>query len=286
MNSNVVVFFKKLIKRYTAHNIAATSAQIAYYWIMAFFPFLIFIISLLTYTKIPAGILLEYIAKIVPASSVPFIQNTINQFIINRSTTLLSVGMLFTLWSGGTAVNALAGGIHLAYNSKPVKPFWLSRLTAVLYTILLAVLIIVLMVGLVFGNRLGDYIMESLHMNKGIFMPIWQLGRLIMPFLALIAILYIIYRIIPRKHLKCKNVWPGTVVVSLGWYFFSLIFSIYVDNYSKYNQLYGSIGGVFVLLIWLYSSCMLLLVGAEINSLYQELKTNHVIRKIERIRTT
>ncbi len=286
MNSKIVLFSKKLVKRYIAHNIAATSAQIAYYWIMAFFPFLIFIITLLTYTKIPAVILLEYIAKIVPASLVPFIQTTINQFIIHRSTTLLSVGMLITLWSGGTAVNALTRGIHLAYNSKHIKPFWLSRLTAVVYTVLLAVLIIVLMVSLVFGNRLGAYVIENLHMNKGIFMPLWQLARLIMPFLALISILYIIYRIIPRRHLKHKNVWPGTLIVSLGWYFFSLVFSIYVDNYSKYNQLYGSIGGVFVLLIWLYSSCMLLLVGAEINSLYQELKINRMVRKRDHTRIT
>ncbi len=286
VKENAIIFTKRLIKRYVAHNIAATSAQIAYHWIMAFFPFLIFIISLLTYTRIPVIILMEYIAKIVPSSLVPFIRNTINQFILYRSTALLSVGMLVTLWSGGTAVNALTRGIYLAYNSKHVKPFWLSKLTAVFYTILLAVLIIVLMISLVFGNRLGDYVMESLQVNRGIFMPIWNLSRLIMPFIALIMILYSIYRVIPRKYLKCKNVWPGTLFVSFGWYFFSLIFSIYVDNYSKYNQLYGSIGGVFVLLIWLYSSCMLLLLGAEINALYQDIKTNHVIRRGERVKLT
>ena len=286
MSDTMILFTKKLIKRYMAHNIAASSAQIAYYWIMAFFPFLIFIISLLTYTKIPAGILIDFLAKAVPASLVPFIQNTINQFINYRSTALLSAGVLVTLWSGGTAVNALTKGIHLAYNSKQIKPFWLTRMMAVLYTILLAVLIIVLMISLVFGNKIGDYLMGSLPMNQGIFMPIWNLARLIMPFLALIITLYIIYRVIPRKHLKCKNVWPGTLFVSLGWYVFSLIFSIYVDNYSKYNQLYGSIGGVFVLLIWLYASCMLLLIGAEINALYQELKINPVRLRRERIKLT
>jgi membrane protein len=281
MNSRLVRFAKRLFKRYVAHNVAANSAQIAYYWIMAFFPFLIFIITLLTYTNIPSGILLDYIAKIVPSSLVPFIANTINQFILHRSTTLLSVGVLVTLWSGGTAVNALAKGIHLAYNSKHIKPFWLSKLTAVLYTVLLAILIIVLMVSLVFGNRLGDYVIGSLGMNKGVFMPIWNLSRLIMPFLALIAILYIIYRIIPRKHLRYKNVWPGTLGVSIGWYVFSLIFSMYVDNYSKYNQLYGSIGGVFVLLIWLYASCTLLLLGAEVNALFQDIKIDRVMRKVK-----
>ncbi|MDF2877762.1 MAG: ribonuclease [Clostridia bacterium] len=281
MNSKLVRVIKNLFKRYVAHNIAATSAQIAYYWILAFFPFLIFIITLLSYTTIPASVLLEYIAKIVPASLVPFIEQTISQFISYRSTTLLSAGVLITLWSGGTAVNALTRGIHLAYNSKHIKPFWLSKITAVIYTVLLAVLIIVLMISLVFGNRIGGYIIGVMDMNRGIFMPIWNLARLIMPFLALIMILYIIYRIIPRKHLKYKNVWPGTLAVSVGWYLFSLVFSIYIDNYSKYNQLYGSIGSVFILLIWIYASCMLLLLGAELNALYQDVKLNRVIRKVK-----
>lgn len=272
MGYKIGVFIKKMIKRYSAHNIAATSAQIAYYWILAFFPFLIFVISLLTFANISVDLLLNYIATIVPSTLMPFIQNTINQFILYRSTTLLSVGVLVSLWSGGTAVNALLKGIHLAYNSKFVKPFWISKIIAIIYTILLALLLILMMVGLIFGNRIGAYVVNVLHLNEGIIMPIWNLIRLSMPFLALITILYVVYRLVPRKHLKIKNVWLGTIAASVGWYAFSLIFSIYIDNYSKYNQLYGSIGSVFVLLIWLYASCMVLLLGAEINATYQEMK--------------
>ena len=280
MESKVGVFIKKLIKRYVAHNVAANSAQVAYYWILAFFPFLIFVISLLTFANISVDVLLEYIAAIVPTSLMPFIETTINQFILYRSTTLLSMGVLISLWSGGTAVNALLRGIHLAYNSKFVKPFWLSKIVAIIYTILLAMLLILMMVALVFGNRIGAYVVHVLKLNKGIIMPIWNVIRLIMPFFALITILYIIYRIVPRKHLKVKNVWLGTIAASVGWYGFSLIFAIYVDNYSKYNQLYGSIGGVFILLIWLYASCMVLLLGAEIYAVYQEMKIEKIIRQM------
>lgn len=280
MESKVGVFIKKLIKRYVAHNVAANSAQVAYYWILAFFPFLIFVISLLTFANISVDVLLEYIAAIVPTSLMPFIETTINQFILYRSTTLLSMGVLISLWSGGTAVNALLRGIHLAYNSKFVKPFWLSKIVAIIYTILLAMLLILMMVALVFGNRIGAYVVHVLKLNKGIIMPIWNVIRLIMPFFALITILYIIYRIVPRKHLKVKNVWLGTIAASVGWYGFSLIFAIYLDNYSKYNQLYGSIGGVFILLIWLYASCMVLLLGAEINAVYQEMKIEKIIRQM------
>ena len=272
-------FIRTMMKRYVGHNVAATSAYMAYHWVLAFFPFLIFVISMLTYTSLPTGVFMEYVSRIIPSTLLPIIETTINQFIMHRSTALLSVGGLITLWSAGTAVNALIRGIHIAYNSRYVKPFFQARIIAIIYTVLLALLIIVVMVGLIFGNRIGDYLFSMLDMNKGIFMPIWNLARLVMPFVALVVIIYIMYRVIPRKYLKLTIVWPGVVFTSIGWYLFSLIFSIYVDNYSKYNQLYGSIGSVFILLIWLYGSCMLLVLGAEINAFVQELKLQHVERR-------
>ena len=269
----------KLIKRYKSHSLSATSAYMAYYWVLAFFPFIIFIISLLTYTNLPTGIFMEYVEEAIPNTLVPIVESTISQFIMYRSTTLVSVGGLVTLWSAGTAVNALIRGIHIAYSSNYVKPYFLARLMATCYTVLLAVVLILLMVGLVFGNRLGDYIFSMLDMNKGIVMPIWNLIRLVMPFVALVIVIYILYRVIPRKYLKDTNVWPGVIFTSVGWYLFSLVFSIYVDNYSKYNQLYGSIGSVFVLLIWLYGSCTLMLLGAEINAILQDARLEQISRR-------
>lgn len=270
---------KKMIKRYSAHNLSAISAYISYYWVLAFFPFLIFVISLLTYTNLPTGVFMEYVAKVIPNTLVPSVEATISQFVMYRSTTLLSVGGLITLWTAGTAVNALIRGIHNAYNSTYVRPFIISRLAAIGYTVLLALLLIFLMVGLIFGNRVGDYLFRALDMNKGIFMPIWNMARLVMPFVALVVVIFIMYRFIPRKYIKYANVWPGVIFASVAWYVFSLVFSIYVDNYSKYNQLYGSIGSVFILLIWLYGSSTLLLIGAEINALLQESHLDKIDRR-------
>ncbi len=279
-NDKVVVFIRKMIRRYSAHNLSATGAYMAYYWVLAFFPFIIFMISLLSYTNIPVGILIYHLKNIVPSSLIPVIEATIAQFIYHRSTTLISVGGFVSLWSAGTAVNTLNKGIHIAYNSKCIQPFWKARLIALIYTVLLALLIIFLMVGLVFGNQIGDYLFGVLDMQKGIFMPLWNMARLIMPFIALVMVLYTIYKFIPRKYLKSSNVWPGVAFTSIGWYLYTLFFSLYVDNYSKYNQLYGSIGSVFVLLIWLYGSCTLLLLGAEMNALIQEINMEKVVRKL------
>lgn len=264
-------FAFKISKRYTKHNLGVMSAYMAYYWILSFFPLLIFIISILTFTNLPTGIFMEYIEKIVPTSIADTVNTTIANFVAARSTAILSFGGLLTLWSAGMAVNALIRGIHTAYGSNYVRPYIIARLVAIFYTILLALLIIVLMVVLVFGNRIADYVFGLLGVNKGIVMPIWNIIRLIAPFVVLVCIIYALYRFIPRKYLTTTNVWPGVIFASTSWYIFTVGFSIYVDNFAKYNQLYGSLGGVFVLLIWLYFSGTMLLLGAEINALIQEM---------------
>ena len=281
-NNSIIEFIIKLSKRYGSHNVSTTSAYMAYYWILAFFPFIIFVISLLSYTNVPISVLLKYISNVVPDTLVPLVEDTIAQFILHRSTTLLSVGGLISLWTAGTAVNALTRGICIAYNCKAEKSFWKIKSSAIIYTILLALVLVIMVVGLVFGNKLGDYLFRILDMNKGIFMPIWNVARLTMPFVAIVFVLYIIYKFVPRKYIRDTSVWPGVIFTSAGWYLFSLVFSVYVDNYSKYNQLYGSIGGVFVLLIWLYGSCTLLLLGAEINAQIQENREVKVARKVTR----
>ncbi len=279
--NSMIDFIINLGKRYSKHNISMTSAYMAYYWVLAFFPFIIFVISLLSYTKIPVSVLLSYVSDAVPDTLVPLVEDTIAQFIVHRSTTIVSIGGLVSLWTAGTAVNALTRGIYIAYSYKAEKSFWKIKLSAIIYTVLLALVLVIMIIGLVFGNRFGDYLFGVLDMNKGIFMPIWNLARLTMPFIAIVLVLYIIYKFVPRRYIRNTSVWPGVMFTSIGWYIFSLVFSAYVDNYSKYNQLYGSIGGVFVLLIWLYGSCTLLVLGAEINAQIQEIKEAKVGRKIK-----
>ncbi|MHC1749772.1 MAG: YihY/virulence factor BrkB family protein [Cellulosilyticaceae bacterium] len=267
-----IIFVQKLWKRYTRHDIAARSAQMTYYWVLAFFPFLIVIISLLSYTSIAETQFLDYLATVIPNSTIPFIEGTINQLIKYRSPTLLSFGAFASIWSASAGVNALTKGIHMAYNTQDLRPFWIRKIVAIIYTVLIAILIAFMIVLLIFGNKIWEYILGEIVTSQALYRPIWDVIRLTMPVLGLLVGIYIMYKFIPRKYVKNRSVWPGTLFTSFGWYGFSLLFSIYIDNFSKYNQMYGSIGGIFILLIWLYTSCMLLLVGSEINALCQDMR--------------
>lgn len=272
MFSKGVNFLRKLFKRYLDHGVSAISAQMAYSWILAFFPSLIFFISLAAYTPITITAILDYLAEFVPHTAMTFIENTLNQFIRYRSTTLLSFGIIASLWTASTAVKSMIRGVRIAYNDKQIRPFWLSRLVAIMYTVLFSILLLVLMILLVFGNKLGNSVLSYLNLGELYIISLWHKIRLLASILVLLMALYLIYRFIPRQDKKYRSVWPGTITITVVWYLFSMLFSVYVDNYATYNQMYGGIAGIFVLLIWLYVSCSLILIGAEINGLIGELR--------------
>ncbi|MGL5677547.1 MAG: YihY/virulence factor BrkB family protein [Cellulosilyticaceae bacterium] len=269
-------FGMKLKNRFIGHDIGARSAQMTYYWILAFFPFLIMLITLLSYTSIAESEFMDYLNNVVPTSIMPLIEQTLDQLIQYRSATLLSFGAIISIWSASAAVNVVIKGIHKAYSATDTRAFWIKKLISIGYTFVLLVLLVGMIVLLVFGNNIGEYLLNLLVKNNTLYKFIWDLFRFSISLLVLLTGLYMIYRVVPRKHRKSNNVWPGTLFACLGWYGFSMLFSIYVDKFSKYNQMYGSIGGIFVLLIWLYTSGMVILLGAEINALCQDI---HSIRK-------
>ncbi|MGL4345119.1 MAG: YihY/virulence factor BrkB family protein [Cellulosilyticaceae bacterium] len=268
----LIDFGYKLKKRFNTHDIGARSAQMTYYWILAFFPFMIMIVTILSYTSFGEVDFMEYVRTLAPASMIPFLENTLAQLIQYRSATLLSFGALVSIWSASAAVNVMIKGIHKAYNAIDSRPFWIRKLLSMFYTVVLAVLIAVMILLLVFGNKIGEHVLSLFISNHVIYRPIWDLFRYTTPIIGLLLGFYLVYRVIPRKHLKNKNIWPGTLVAGFGWYGFSMMFSVYIEYFSKYNQMYGSLGGVFILLIWLYMSGMVLLLGAEINALYQDMQ--------------
>lgn len=260
----------KLKNRFLGHDISARSAQMTYYWILALFPFLIMVMSILSYTNVAESEFMTYLNHVMPSTVMPLIEDTIIQIQTYRSATILSFGVIAGVWSASTGVNVIIKGIHRAYSVTDTRPFWIRRLISIMYTLVLIVVIVGMIVLLVFGNKIGVYVLDRVLGNHSLYKPLWDIARFSISILVLLIGLYMVYKVVPRKHRKTNTVWPGTLFASVGWYTFSILFAAYIDGFSKYNQMYGSIGSVFVLLIWLYTSGVVLLVGAEINALLQD----------------
>lgn len=263
------MFIKALWKRYKEHEVAALGAQMTYYWILSFFPFMIFIISLFAFTPVAQGEFLKYLSTILPKSIYVFIENTVRQLIKYRSETLLSIGAITAIWTASAGVNVLIRGLNKAYGEKENRPYWIVKPISFFYTFMMGLLIAASFILLIFGNALGRYFYILLGVSRFSRLT-WNMIRLLSPIFPTFILFMMMYKFMPTCNPTFKQVLPGAIFTTVSWYFFSYVFSIYVDNVGRYNQMYGSVGGLFVLFTWLYTSSIFILLGAEINAEYEE----------------
>ena len=249
---------KDFYLRFQEHEVPALGAQLTYYLILAFFPFLIFLLTLLSYTPIAGEEALNDLSRILPADAYKVVIEVLRQTLGSSRQTLLSLGALFTIW-------ASSNGINKAYNERETRPFWKVRGMAIIFTIGLAIVIILAFVLLVWGKLLGQTLITYLGYNE-FFMKSWQLYRFLLPVGVMLVVFMFFYRFAPNKKIRFRETIPGAVFSSLGWVVTSWAFSFYVNQLANFTRTYGSIGGIIVLLLWLYLSSMVILIGGEINA--------------------
>ncbi|OON97717.1 MAG: hypothetical protein ATN31_01300 [Candidatus Epulonipiscioides saccharophilum] len=268
MMSQVKYYYYNLKKRFVNHDVSSRSAQMAYYWILAIFPFLFMIINIISYIKIDSINFMDYVPKVVPSMVAPLVQSTVDSMIAQRSGTGILIGAALALWSTSAAVNTLIKGIYLSYGVVDSRNFIVRKIAGMMYSLLLAFTLIAMVVLLIFGNKVGQYILGFMSGKyPKSYALMWDSTRLMLSWVLILLGSYFIHRVIPRRHIKDRYLWPGVVFTAVSWYVFSYIFSAYIDSFSNYGSMYGSIGGIFVLLIWLYVNGLFIVIGSEINAI-------------------
>ena len=265
------VSYKELGKRvYQAVNddsCAVYSAAMAYYLLFALFPFFLFLTTLIGYIPIPELLyaILENLERLLPKEAFSLMQDNIKSLFMNKKGGLMSFGFVLALWTSSSAVTSIMDVMNRLYHVKEGRPFWKVRGTAILLVMGLSILFIVALILLMFGPRIGEKIAELTTMGTTFTMA-WNI--LIWPAVLFMLILALatIYFFTPDVDQDWRWISPGSVIAVPVWLMASFAFSFYVNNFGSYNKTYGSIGAVIVLLLWLYITVFIILVGAEINS--------------------
>jgi len=257
----IIYFFVKIKN----DDIFALAAQLAYYLILSFFPFLIFLITLIGIAKFDSITVIYGLKSILPDNVFNLVQKTVFEILNQQNVGLLGISIILSMWSASSGARAAIRGINKAYDLKERRNFINLSFLAIIFTIALTLIIIITLIALVFGDIIDDYLYLWFPFPQVIKL-IWNLIRYGVVIVAMIFIFASLYRYAPTKKIKWKRVLPGAVFTSIGWIIASLAFSYYVNNISNYSSLYGSLGAVFVLMIWLYLTSIILILGAEINS--------------------
>lgn len=258
-------FLLKLYTRFRDDDVPALGAQISYYLILAFFPFLIFAITLVSYTPFTGMEVLNYLELLLPRDTYSLVQEVIAETSAARSGTLLSAGVLATLWAASNAVMALIRGLNKAYNLEETRPAWKLRALSLLVMFGLIIAILFSMILLVFGEIVGTFLFRLLGYYP-LFVPAWSLVRYLVPLIVLLIVFVLLYVYTPKQKLRFGRALPGALLSTVGWIALSTGFSYYVNNFGNYSKTYGGLGGVIVLLIWLYWSSIIILLGGELNA--------------------
>ena len=258
-------FIKMLFRRYVDDEVPAYSAQMAYYFLLAFFPFLIFLITIIGYLPISDADILEPLASFLPAISYHVLQENVEQVVKTRNMQLLSFGFVAMLWASSNGMRAIMRGINKALCRDDRMPFWISVPLSIGFTILVTLLIVFYFVLLIFGEQIGELLVRA--GMKWEYWKGWDVIRYMTAVLIMIGVFTILFRYSPCKRIKWRNALPGAVFTTVGWLLISLIFTFYVNRFWDPALVYGNLGGIIALLIWLFISAQLIILGGEVNAI-------------------
>ncbi len=253
-----------MTQRYLRHNVGNQSAALAFYLLFMIFPLLIFISALLGLLQLDVAAIEHVLSELLPSEVVDLIVAYLTHVGENPSPRLMVFGLFFSIYFPMRATNSLMRSVRTAYHLGPPRGAIKHLVKALLYSLVLMVSIAMTLTVLTVGDRLLYYAVTHFHLPAFVA-HLW--ARLRFPVVAVAGffVLYLLYALAQDHRRPWRDIWPGTLAALAGWMGISLLYSLYVDRIAHYSAVYGSIGTVIVLLVWLYLGALTLIMGAEFN---------------------
>ena len=271
-------FLKELITRIKKVDVTGLGSQLAFFFLLSLFPLLIFIFTLLPYLNLDQSGIFLFIRDFAPESVALLIEDTLGEILSKRNGGLLSVGAIATIWSASKGMNALTKALNLSYFKEETRSFLVARGMSIFFTVMLIVVLVIALILPVFGQQIGIFAFSYLGLEEG-FLKVWNSIRLVIPAILIFIVFSLVYWLVPNLKLDFKSVLPGSIFATIGWVSTSLAFSYYVGSYGNFSSTYGSIGAIIVLMMWLYFSAIILMLGGQINAVMTDRKQAMLARR-------
>jgi membrane protein len=265
----------KIWKKITEDDVFGRGAQLAYYWLFSIFPLLIFLTTLLAFLPMRRNLdqWIGAFGAVLPPEAYTLLNNTFQQIASQQRGGLLSFSILLMLWSSSSGMEAIITALNRAYDTAPARAWWKVRLLAIALTLGLAVFIISALALIFFGENIGAQIARYFGLSST-FETVWAVAQ--WPIVIVLTLLGVelIYYFAPniergRNGKRWEWFTPGAVFAVGLWLLISFGFRFYVSRFGHFDATYGALGGVMVLMLWLYLTGVAILAGGEINSIFR-----------------
>jgi membrane protein len=267
---NWKTFVQRLWTRINDHDIFGSAAQLSYYFLLALFPLLLFLMSLLGYFA-EAGSelrnkLITYLATVMPSSAITLVHTTLEEISQARGGGKLSLGILAALWAASNGMGAISETLNDAYSVKEQRAWWKVRVVAIVLTVMVSLLIVVALAIVLFGGQIGDRVATHFGFSR-IFTIVWKILQWPIALFFLLLTFDLIYSFAPDVRRRKRKWWTlGSVAAVVLWLLVSFGFRLYLHFFNSYSVTYGSLGALIVLMLWFYFTGLAILIGGEINS--------------------
>jgi len=255
------------------NNIVNRAAELAFWFLLGFFPMLLSVTGMVSMLSSAPGsqvTLMKYIGEVLPSTAASLVRQVLVQ---TTGSGRAWFSLLFALWSSSSATAGLIDTLNAIYDLKESRPWWKSRLLAVVLAIAIGVLLTAALIVVVYG----PVILHKLAPGSAT-LNVWKVAQWPAAAVLLIVALLGLYRFAPDVHeQKWKWLLPGTIVAAVIWMAASVLFKLYIRHFSDFGMLYGSLGTLIILMFWFYLSGIAILVGGEINAILEDAAAHHSV---------
>ncbi len=264
----------RLVQHLARQKVTPHAAATGYFIVLSVFPLLVLVLALLRYTGLQVETLTDLLEGFLPGALMPAARRLILSTYQNTSGTVVSLSALTGLWSASRGIYGLLTGLNAIYGVKENRGYFYTRSVSVVYTFLFLLMLVATLVLNVFGTTLLQMLPLQ---NVALLQFLWELTdwRFLLMLLLQTALFSTIFMALPNCRNTFRQSLPGAVLASLGWLIFSDLYSVYVQHFSGYANIYGSVYGIAFSMLWLYFCLSIVFYGGALNHYLKEKKQTH-----------
>ncbi|MDP8974136.1 MAG: YihY/virulence factor BrkB family protein, partial [Actinomycetota bacterium] len=271
----LVEFAKRTVKEIGEDHLAAFAGNLTYKGLFALFPFFVFMLSLLGLFGAPDLLdnLLEQARAVLPEEAFSLLEDQLIGIAESRAQSAFTVGavvsLLLALWGVSGAFRSMMEAMNVMYEVEEARPFWKVYGMSVFLSLGIAALLLTALALVVFGPEIGGAIADVVGLGY-VFEVVWNIVKWPVLIAVVLFAFALVYYFAPDVEQRFRYVSPGSIMAVVMWLLFSLLFRLYVESFGSFGETFGSFAGIIVLMLYIYYTSFIILVGAEMNQVIEE----------------
>lgn len=254
-----------------SHHTGAYAAQAAYFFVLSLIPIILLLLTMVQFTPVTQQDVMEAVTQVFPTTVEGLIVSIVEQ-VYAQSSTVIPITIVVALWSAGKGVLSMTSGLNLIYENTETRNYIYLRFRASFYTVIFILAIVLSLSLSVFGNSISIFVYKHAPVLTRIMDLIIRI-RTLLTLVVLTLFWDLVYKFLPNRmnlsKTTMKQQLPGAIFTSCGWLMLSFVFSVYLDIFTGFTNMYGSLTTIILIMLWLYFCMYVILLGGELNALLE-----------------